>query len=538
MKLSKFTGTWLIKLKLSNKRLLFLILVIASVLRLWDLGEIPPHLRNDEAALGYNAYSILKTGRDEHGDFLPFIFQSFGDWKMGLYVYLTVPFIAIFGLNELQVRLPSAISGIIAVWLFYQIVLQIFAKKRLALIAGAVFAISPIYIVFSRGAWEVNVSLTLALAAIFFFLKAVSGKSKLLLLSAVFFGMTLSTAHTAKLSTPIILVVLLIAYYKQVKKISLKLIFLAILIGIILTIPTGLSFVQGKITRITTLSIFSYHENATSTFQSIANRWFSLYSASTLFIKGDTNPQHTAPNTGPLLFLDSIFAVAGIIRIIRNGTYKQNIFIWFGLTLLSLPSALTIEKANFERVLPMFIPMLIVVSLGIESLWENVQKFKSYIKPILIISIFLYLLNYIYFLDQYFIHGSKKNDAWQYGYKQIVEKITPIKKNYQSIVVHQSLEHPYVFFLFYQKYDPIKYQGIVEDVFIPNKEGKDMGLVSKIDNIQFEDIDWSKNKPLPKTLYVMPVYKLDHESKFYSLYKIVDEVKDLNGFPLFRIVKI
>lgn len=517
---------------------IIIIIVFASLIRLWGLGEIPPHLRNDEAALGYNAYSILKTGRDEHGQFLPLVFQSFGDWKMGGYIYLTVPFIAIFGLTDLAVRLPSAIFGIISVWLFYQIVLQIFAKKRLALIAGAVFATSPIYIIFSRGAWEVNVSLTLTLAAILLFLKAVSGETKLFLLSAVFFGMTLPVAHTAKLSTPIILAVLLIAYYKQVKKISLKLIFLSILIGIILTIPAGLSFVQGKITRITTLSIFSYHENVTSTFQSIANRWFSLYSVSALFIKGDTNPQHTAPNTGPLLFLDSIFAAAGIIKIIRDGTYKQNIFIWFSLTLLSFPSALTIEKANFERVLPMFIPILIVVSLGIESLWENIQKFKSYIKPILIISIFLYLLNYIYFLDQYFIHGPKKNDAWQYGYKQIVDKITPIQQTGQKIIVQQSLEHPYIFFLFYQKYDPLEYQQIVKSVFVPNREGKDMGLVSKTNNIQFEDIDWSKDKPLPQTVYVMPVYKLDQQSKFYTSYRIVDEVKDLNGFTLFKIVKI
>src|SRR3990170_6052123 len=98
-----------------KKYSIILIVLIAAVLRLWKLDNIPPHLTPDEAALGYNAYSILKTGKDEYGEFLPIIFKSFGDYKPGLYVYLTVPFVAFFGLNEYTVRLPSAIFGIIAV---------------------------------------------------------------------------------------------------------------------------------------------------------------------------------------------------------------------------------------------------------------------------------------------------------------------------------------------------------------------------------------------------------------------------------------
>lgn len=169
-------------IKLINKnRILFLIILLAAILRLWNLSNIPPHPRNDEAALGYNAYSVLLTSRDEHGEFLPFIFQSFGDWKMGGYVYSTIPFITIFGLNEFAVRLPSAISGIITPPLIYLISLQIFANKRLSLISAALFAISPLFIAFSRGAWEVNLSLFLTLAAIFFFLQAVNVNDKFLM---------------------------------------------------------------------------------------------------------------------------------------------------------------------------------------------------------------------------------------------------------------------------------------------------------------------------------------------------------------------
>src|SRR3989344_1238336 len=106
---------------MKTKYFLFLILTFASILRLWNLGGNPPHLTPDEAAVGYNAYSILKTGRDEYGEFLPIIFKSFGDYKPGLYVYLTVPSVAILGLNEFAARLPSAFFGIISVFLIYEI---------------------------------------------------------------------------------------------------------------------------------------------------------------------------------------------------------------------------------------------------------------------------------------------------------------------------------------------------------------------------------------------------------------------------------
>src|SRR3990167_11148965 len=110
-----------------NKRLI-IVLIIAAALRLVVLGQYPVHLTNDEAALGYNAYSILKTARDEHGQLLPVIFKSFGDWKPGLYIYATVPFVATLGLNEFSTRAASAVAGIVAVLLVYLIGKNLFFK--------------------------------------------------------------------------------------------------------------------------------------------------------------------------------------------------------------------------------------------------------------------------------------------------------------------------------------------------------------------------------------------------------------------------
>src|SRR5437762_2879939 len=101
------------------------ILFIAIFLRLFKLPSVPPGANRDEASIGYTAYSLLKTGRDEYARLLPLSFQSFGDWKLPLYIYTTVPFVAVLGTNELAIRLPSALAGIATVVVVYFLVIEL-----------------------------------------------------------------------------------------------------------------------------------------------------------------------------------------------------------------------------------------------------------------------------------------------------------------------------------------------------------------------------------------------------------------------------
>src|SRR3989304_8512132 len=88
-----------------KKYFLGAVFLLACFLRFYHLGSYPA-LNADEAAIGYNAYSLIQTGRDEHGNFWPIHFQSFNDYKPGFYFYLVVPFVKMLGLNEWAVRVP------------------------------------------------------------------------------------------------------------------------------------------------------------------------------------------------------------------------------------------------------------------------------------------------------------------------------------------------------------------------------------------------------------------------------------------------
>src|SRR3989344_445802 len=160
-----------------TKLLLGGIVLGALFLRTVNLGNNPPAISWDEASIGYNAYTILTTGRDEHGTFLPLdAFAAFGDYKPPLPIYLTVPFVALFGLNEIAVRLPSAIAGTLTVWVMYLLVLEFFHKSKQAgvigLITAGLLAITPWHIMLSRAGFEANIALLFIVSGAWMVLKA------------------------------------------------------------------------------------------------------------------------------------------------------------------------------------------------------------------------------------------------------------------------------------------------------------------------------------------------------------------------------
>lgn len=579
------------KIVRKNQFLFLFIIALASILRLWKLGTIPPHLTPDEASLGYNAYSILKTGKDEYGEVLPIIFKSFGDYKPGLYVYATVPFVAILGLNEWSVRLPSALAGIVAVWLIYKIVHEFFAKQdgqlplstqqSLASISAALLAVSPWHIHFSRGAWEVNLSLTLTLAGIYFFLKSLSN-IKFLFFSSIFFSATLLTYQGAKLSTLIVLFVLVVAFWRGVKEWftnSRPRLVGSIILGLAIASPVFFSLFSGKTGRLEVFSVFSYprkseeligfleqgnestsignyilfHTETLNFARGIMERWFNHFSGRFLFFEGDwQNPRHSAPNSGMMLLSDLVLIVIGAVSLLKSKNLRLKTFILLWLILSPLPSALSRDQVHAVRSFNMVIPLVLISALGV---WDLINKSINFGKvkgsninsligrirsaefTFSILLCLILLSSIIYFLDAYFVHLPKHNSRyWEYGYKQIVEVITPIQNNYREIKIQQSFAQPYIYFLFYQKYNPAKYQ---RQARLTESEFKDdVGYVERLDNICFCAIDWPANKSEHGTLVVADSIKIPEEELGIPEVNLIKEIRYLDGSVAFRVVEV
>lgn len=563
----------------NKNKLLVVIMILAAVVRLWNLNNVPPHLTPDEAALGYNAYSILKTGRDEHGKLLPIVFKSFGDYKPGLYVYATIPFVATLGLNEWSVRLPSAISGIIIVYLIYLIVKQLFGNGyglrvmglkhtthntkqvfELPLCSALVAATNPWLITFSRGAWEVNLSLMLSLLGVYLFLKSLN-ENKYLLYSVVSFALTFIAYQGAKLSTGIIVLLLGIIYWKEFWRIEIKTIVKSVVVGLIIVSPILLSIVNGQSGRLEVFSVFSYprsteyvqnmlnegnekigdinyylyHGESYNFLRGVLGRFFNHFSGRFLFFEGDfSNPRHSAPYQGQLLLIDIILLIAGLVFVIRNySLYPKSyslIILW--LVLAPLPAILSRDQVHAVRSLNMAVPLVIISAIGLAAVL-NQLRVVSYV------FLAFYFLSSVYFLDAYFVHlPIHQSKLWEYGYKQIVETVTPIQNNYKKVVVQQSFAQPYIYFLFFNRYSPAKYQS--ENSYVNSENKLDVGYVTKIDNVYFEAIDWSRNRGDHGVLFVADTLRIPPlDSNDEREFKLIKEIKYLDNLnTAFRILEV
>jgi 4-amino-4-deoxy-L-arabinose transferase-like glycosyltransferase len=139
--------------------LFWIIFTIALLTRVVFLDKYPPSLNWDEISHGYNAYSLVNTGKDQWSVSWPkFNFRAYGDYPTVANLYLTIPFIKLFGLNSLSVRLPSAIFGLIFVVLTYFLGLLIFKNKYLSLLLMFLVAISPWTLFPSRAVFQSTIA--------------------------------------------------------------------------------------------------------------------------------------------------------------------------------------------------------------------------------------------------------------------------------------------------------------------------------------------------------------------------------------------
>lgn len=143
---------------------LAVVVVIGAALRVPGLTSAPPGLNQDEACNAWNAWCLLKTGRDQWGERWPvFCMRAMGEYRSALYAHLLIPFQAVGGLNVWTTRLPAALAGVVTIVVLYALAARLFGRG-VGLAAAALLAINPTHIQMSR--WGHEASLTPLLTAL------------------------------------------------------------------------------------------------------------------------------------------------------------------------------------------------------------------------------------------------------------------------------------------------------------------------------------------------------------------------------------
>lgn len=514
-----------------TKKLTFILLgltvLLGAILRFTFLDKYPPGVTGDEIQQGYSAYSILKTGKDEWGDLLPLYPVSFGDYRPPLYIYLTVPFVAIFDLNIFSTRFASALFGTLSVIVIFVLAEKLFENRKIALLTSFILAISSWHVFYSRAAWESNVGIFFFLVGVYAFLHGLQ-KHRWLIISSLSFGLTIFSYYSFKFFIPLFVVGLIFIYRQKLRKIKKNFVIAPIIIlAVFLSLMLYGELFSGSGRRAADAAIYN-EENLgglrnTQVNDPLPQPWgrvinnkiaylttqFSQnylgYFSSTFLASPNRSDSslYNLPNQWLVSLWELIFVLVGIYLLIKVPQPANKILLLWALT-SPIPAALTRNYMHTQRVEVFLLLIPLVAGFGIYSVYHYLKQKNI---QLLLSGFLVFIVTYTLAsrVDFYLFHQFRMDlGGLHYKYDEIF-KLTENKKNqYDQVIFTKTHSEPQAFLAFYTKMDPNFYQSYSKDWKGFEKEGfKFLDQTNyKLDKYYFKNIDWNSDKILKNTLIV------------------------------------
>lgn len=497
-------------MKLKIKISLFIIIIIAAFLRLYKLDQVPPSLSWDEAAVGYNAFTIANWGKDEWGNFFPLAFKSFGDDKNPVHIYSTALSVRLFGLSEFTTRLPMAIYGVLNVLLLFYLARLFFKSDLAGIIAAFFLAVSPYNLQFSRFNHEANVALFFFMLGLYLFVKSV-GSRKRLWLSFLCFDISIISYHSAKVVVPLMIALLFLLYFKKLWEAKLYVLksslVLVALIGVVFLNPALLGMArmqQSSIPDSFILQTDLYKKTNNMLLGKLDMSWQrykSYYTIPYLFISGDVIARHSTGAVGEFYKIDALFLIIGLLALFIKRS-KATLIILSWALLAPIPASVgggPSETGHAARALFMMGSWHLVAGLGAYSILLLVRKRVIQIIVGLIIIIFIGFEFKSYMIDYYGDYIGRQATEWQYGMKEAA--IYAKEHNgYSRVYMTEARSQPYIFFLYYLQTPLPDFLKTVEYNTLPTRPSN---LVASFDRYQFAYWDPIESMPTPGILYIV-----------------------------------
>lgn len=493
---------------MTRKTTLFLsvFVLLSFFLHFFKSNQVPACLNADEAAYGYNAYSILKTGKDEYGVSFPLRLKSFGDYKLPLYSYITIPSVAVFGLTEFATRLPAALIGILFPLVMYAFSKRVFEDENVSLLSSFLVSVSPWFQITSRHAHEALLATFFVSMSFILFmdmLKKFSWKSVFLFLVSTL--LSLFSYHFSRIFAVYFLALLI--YFICIDKknffasVSMKTRSILLTLFVIVLLAFSATELRYAPTRIANLifynnpgfrlryeelklehSIPSLHNNIVQALIDQPKEYLRYWSPEFLVITGDENPRFGFEGVSPITIIEYIFMFVGLYYVFKNR--ERHRYMVFTLLLFSpLSASLSWQSYSLNRAFFLIVPLLSIVAYGAINLASQYKSAQRNIVIMFMTLLFFFSLAITW--DFYFYHYPKRAtviNAWQCGYKELVRYIQDNYDKYKKFYITTRHGQPYIFLLFYGKYPPDIYQ---KQAFLSEPDEFGFGQVQQFDKFDF-----------------------------------------------------
>jgi 4-amino-4-deoxy-L-arabinose transferase-like glycosyltransferase len=459
------------------------IFLLAVFLRLFNLGSWPSGFHVDEAKVGWNSYSLFKTGRDDWGHAFPLYYNTFGDFRPTGYFYAAAPALALFGLTEFAVRFTPAVFGSLSVLILFFLTLVLTQKKSLSLLAAFLLAISPWHVALSRASSEGIISLALTLLGMTFYIRGFKyHPAASYLLSAIFLTISYFFYHTFRLLTPPLIFITFIYYSWPInlKKISwlpfAVLCFVSVLALLFVLDPQA----RGRFSQV---SIFSdltvryeldklpfeegpnhvlvariFHNKLVLYSIRFITEYSQYFSSSFLIGSWGSKPlRYVTVDNGPVSYTEFFVIIIGLVAFIK---FKNNRLPLYFLLLAPVAAALTTEDApNLSRALFMSPLLCIFAALGLDYL----KKISPRLRTLILV---LLTLNFIYFWHMYSIHNSGREEITMNrnsGVTDLMKRLPQMQKDYYQVILTNIPDSLYPWYAFSLRLDPGVFNSVAQN---------------------------------------------------------------------------
>lgn len=541
---------------------LFSILILAFFLRFYKVTEIPPSLNWDEVSIGYNAYSVLKTGRDEWGKSFPVHFKAYGEYKLPLQIYISIPAIVAFGLNEFGVRITPVIYGTLTVLAVFFLAKEIFGSSLAGLFSALFLAVSPWHIQLTRASFESSLAAFWVTLGILFLIKGFK-QQRWFVVSMIPFALSIFTYNSARIFTPLFLLAVLFLYWKTLIRFKKVLLVSAIFFAFLLLPLTPFLLSGDRSARYKLVSITDeagliprinenrgssklpqplprlVHNKVTYLSFYFVRNYLAHFTSQFLFISGAPHKQHHVQNMGQLYYFQAPFLFIGLIWLFKySNRFRWLLAVWVLLAFIpvsatndSIPHALrTLIASPFYQIVSGY-----GFYLSYKYLRGKRPVLRMGIFTALLIVMMINLQNYLY--NYYVVYPKSYSRDWQYGYKQVTEYIKKHYNQYDEIVFSRLYGEPHMFTLFFLSYDPAKYQN---DPNLVRYETHNWVWVLRFDKFYFPDLgdEGTQFTDIVKSNLGKRLLFVGRESDFPKEIPRLLTVNFLNGQNAFSIVEV
>lgn len=532
-----------------NSLVFMLIFAVGIIVRVWKFGAIPAGFNQDGAMGAVDALALAHHGTDRFGMWLPVHFTAWGFGQMSVLLsYLSVPFIAVFGLSAVTARIAVLIVSVLALWVIYLLSKLIFNNKA-ALVIFAFCAIDPWHIMQSRWALDCNMFPHFLLFSVYFLCLGLKKKKIYLYVSMIFFGIAMYSYGIAWYSVPLMLLILFI-YLLGAKRLAWKDAFLSALTYLIVAWPIfGVMIIN--LFKLPTLATpfftIPFFPGTTRTSDLL---FFSANFATQLMdnIKSVINvailqkpdlPWNTIPGFGLIYLFSLPFVIIGLAALVYwiisrkdtsvnveenalsvnpAGESKDNalasvILIWL---FVSVISGLIVNNVNVNRINIIAYPLIILAGLGIDLVIRKTKLLS-------LVVLAVYLIAFTSFTISYFGEYSKVlASSFYYGFGEALESVQDLDYDRIYVTSHTQSDNSWwvsePLTMFHHDIDALYFQGKAEAV---SKSGKP--LLPYKERYRYVNFAEQKIDPTERSVYI--IYK--SESSFFdpgsfSLYPFAD----------------